>query len=768
MKKYLLSLIFAAFIAILPAAAVDLFPINDISADGNTSWGYMNEDGQQVIPFQFASADPFTEEGLAAVTNSRGEMAVIDENGRRIIGFRAAPQQIEYGDHEIAFRYETETTYFTKQGQLLCTIPGAQGFFSEEGLVAVKRGNRWGYANRENTLVLPARYRQAGNFQQGYAVVQQEGNGYAVIDTAGNAIPLPSDGTPKYMEVYGGKAVILSNGNRMSLYSLETQTPVVEYMYQEISPFENGYAMLRVNGNWGIINLNGNITLPIQYHYLSYMGEGVYAARDADGYVSAIDANGNLIYRTYVYAGGFESIEHGLSWHGTMDNGIIFFSRVGGYVSKLPNAENPKILTEDVALVTMNGKQQYVRLHDVHPLYSPEREYDMEFFKVTTASYEKYLGKRNGQEYGWSLTYPVLSGMNDRTIQSKLNGMIESFFLSGPSAEARSRKLEGSYGLMVHGRVLTVWADCTCGEGEGAFIWNDSLMLDLVTGKRYNLMDDLFQTGYEPALGELLWEGFSLEEITCPRMTYSGVAFYLNQPQGRAQRAPAVQECTLSFNQLKDIIDTEGELWQALGGSAVGVLLTYQGYDDVPEGHWAYDSIKAISEADIMQGNGSLFRPDDLITVAEVCAIMVRVFRLDTTSITPPDGAAWYYTEATAAKKAGLTNGLGEQINYTAAMTRVDAMQVIANMLVQQGEPALTNQSEIESYLSQFSDNGLVPENRRAAAALCVKTGAIVGSDGKLGTQDVFTRAQFAQILNGLFITPEQLETEEPIEESAD
>lgn len=53
------------------------------------------------------------------------------------------------------------------------------------------------------------------------------------------------------------------------------------------------------------------------------------------------------------------------------------------------------------------GKRQYIRLSDRTSLYSPEREYDMGYFRVTTTRYEKYLGMKNGVEYGWgSLTYP--------------------------------------------------------------------------------------------------------------------------------------------------------------------------------------------------------------------------------------------------------------------------------------------------------------------------------------------------------------------------
>lgn len=88
MKKYLLSIFFAVMALTFPAAAVDLFPVDAVSADGYTSWGYMAEDGTQAIPYQYASASAFTEDGLATVTSDSGSLAVIDETGRQVVPFR--------------------------------------------------------------------------------------------------------------------------------------------------------------------------------------------------------------------------------------------------------------------------------------------------------------------------------------------------------------------------------------------------------------------------------------------------------------------------------------------------------------------------------------------------------------------------------------------------------------------------------------------------------------------------------------------------------
>ena len=91
--------------------------------------------GTQVIPYQYASASAFTEDGLATVTDDNGYLAVIDETGEEIVPMRAAPASVEYENDTIAFRYENETVYFNQQGESLGTFPGAAGFFSEEGLL---------------------------------------------------------------------------------------------------------------------------------------------------------------------------------------------------------------------------------------------------------------------------------------------------------------------------------------------------------------------------------------------------------------------------------------------------------------------------------------------------------------------------------------------------------------------------------------------------------------------------------------------------------
>ena len=43
------------------------------------------------------------------------------------------------------------------------------------------------------------------------------------------------------------------------------------------------------------------------------MGDGLYAARSEDGSAAAVDANGNIAYRTLSYVGGFDELRYGLA-----------------------------------------------------------------------------------------------------------------------------------------------------------------------------------------------------------------------------------------------------------------------------------------------------------------------------------------------------------------------------------------------------------------------------------------------------------------------
>ena len=754
MKKYLLSLLFAAMVFVVPAQAAHLFPVKQ--PFNNTSlWAYMDESGSLATSFQYSNASAFNEQGLATVTDIYGFVSVINDQLETIITPQTAPISVDFGTDMIAFRYKDSSVYFNLDGTSVGTFPVTSGFFSE-GLIPAQKDGLWGYLNLNGEFEVEPIYKSAGNFEGSYAVVQlSDLNCYGILNKKDYMVCLlPENIGVKYLRIWNEDIIIASNSERFALYSLSTGEFLSDFIYQEITEFENGYAIARMNNMWGIIDTSGRQAVAFEYYDLSYMGDGLYSARGNStptGTCSIIDTSGNLVYRTDVYAGGFNNVSYGVFWHGTLSNQILFLSKNGSFLSSFENAENPEILTEKVAKITVGGKIQYVNIKTGNIIYIPEREFSFDYFKVSTATYEKYLGvDNNGNDNEWVLTYPVIYGMSNKVVQDKINSQIQSFFMEGPAMPLVDQSLTGSFGISQVGRLLIVWADCVYGTGNGSAIWNDSITIDLSDGTQYNLLTDLFNNNYTDVIRGLLPKEIPIYMFSSPRVTSNGISFFYNLSQdNKSERySPSSTEYNLPYSSLKKAIQTDSECYQALLGNGMEDINQYIDYSDVPESHWAYNAIKQVTKVELMQGDSNNFSPDKTITGVEAASVMVRLLKIDTSTILVPDGSPWYYKEVTAAKNNGILDGISEE-TLTKNITRADTMQIIMNMLSSEELEPMTDE-EITETLSSFSDYEQIPDERKAAAAICVSQKFIVGSDGLISPNDTLTRAQFAQILSNM------------------
>ena len=346
--------------------------------------------------------------------------------------------------------------------------------------------------NCRPTCAITTGFSGAGAFSDGLALVRSLSGAYLVIDTAGaTKATLDAGADPAYYTVYGGDTVVMTNGTNSALYSISKGEYLTDFLYKTISEFRNGAAMVRQINRWGLIGTNGKLLTAPTYYYLSYMGDGLYAARSEDGSASAVDANGNIAYRTMSYVGGFNELRYGLSWHGMADGSLIFFKKNGGYFASLKNAENPTLLSENVVRVTQNETTKYINLSTGRTLLAQADSFDLgSGITAKTVHYEKFMGyQSDGTEHGWDVCFPEISGLADAKVQKSINDDIRSFFLKGPSVTAEYEALEGTYGASVEGSVLVVWANCVSGRGAGSSVWNNSLAFDLNTGRQYRLTD---------------------------------------------------------------------------------------------------------------------------------------------------------------------------------------------------------------------------------------------------------------------------------------
>ena len=613
-RTLLLSLLAPAILT--AAACAASFPVPATDASGVTRWGYMADGGRKVTDFIYASAEEFGENGLAAVTNAEGRLAFVREDGKRVTNWLPMPDSIERNREWLALDYGGHIDYYNTSGKLAASIEGAEGFPGDGLVVTAVRENRrtlYGYrplepkapadgqgesedsasdgeAQRpapdaepaadaqdvsaddapeeaESIFAIEPQYLAAGAFRQGRAVVEDTRGDYAVINAEGEILKeLPTGTKPAALDIYDNQVVILEMQGKYALYSLETMQFVTSFSYDEILPFDHAAARCRVGNLWGLIGTDGVAILEPAYPYLSYMGEGVYAARGTDPGAAAISETGKVIYSTRTYVGGFQTFIHGYSWHGKLDGSVVFFNSIGTIASPIEDVENPQVLTGKVVRVSRGDVDSYIDIRSGETLYTNERRYTLDNgLCITSETYEKYLGmKEDGTEYAYHVEYPQVSGHADEVVQAKINDTLRNFFVSGPNGD-QERSLEVTYGFSVEGQVLVVWANGVNDLDSSAVIWNDSIGVDMATGERYSVYHSLFRSDAALALSRLLPTG--TPSYTYPRMDDGGVTFFRNFPAS-AERAPYSHSIRLTFEQLDGVIDTEGACYRALTACA--------------------------------------------------------------------------------------------------------------------------------------------------------------------------------------------------------
>ncbi|MDR9852287.1 S-layer homology domain-containing protein [Paenibacillus sp. VCA1] len=118
-------------------------------------------------------------------------------------------------------------------------------------------------------------------------------------------------------------------------------------------------------------------------------------------------------------------------------------------------------------------------------------------------------------------------------------------------------------------------------------------------------------------------------------------------------------------------------------------------FRDVPEGHWAADSVEQAAAAGWIQGyEGGLFKPNAPITRAEMMVMLANAAGLrkdeqsDLLAGYKDAGSVrdWAKPSVQAAIQSGLIKGDGDRLNPGATSTRAEAAMVIYRWLAMKGE----------------------------------------------------------------------------------
>lgn len=194
-------------------------------------------------------------------------------------------------------------------------------------------------------------------------------------------------------------------------------------------------------------------------------------------------------------------------------------------------------------------------------------------------------------------------------------------------------------------------------------------------------------------------------------------------------------------------------------GLAAPVFAAYETptFADVPKSHWAYTYVEQAAEKGWISGNNGYFMPDETVTYAQMCVMLVSAFFAKELGAYIGPSQPWYEPFCVAASRAGLLKNTNIAKNPTdAAMvnqpcTRQEMALIVYNALKSIGatmpssdvlETMAMNTSDIAYYLPQYISPIVTTK------AMGIISG--VDSKGNFAGRENMTRSQAAVVMVNL------------------
>lgn len=190
------------------------------------------------------------------------------------------------------------------------------------------------------------------------------------------------------------------------------------------------------------------------------------------------------------------------------------------------------------------------------------------------------------------------------------------------------------------------------------------------------------------------------------------------------------------------------------GGSAVSVSKPENEetektgkYTDVPQEHWAAESINILAEKGIVTGTGEgTFEPERTVNRAEFVTMIVRALGIELVEETTMDdvnSGDWYYQTVNSAVKAGLVSGYEGKFRPMDSITREEMAVILSNALKYKGT-ATTDAEKV----SEFTDVDSISSWAVESIKNMVKEGMLTGfEDNSFRAKELTTRAQAATVI---------------------
>ena len=227
-------------------------------------FGYVDNDGEQIIPDVYKYATVF-HNNMAWVVRNGDLPGVINRKGELKFSLREV-DWVEIYIEDMARYYTTEKKqkrygFANEKGEKVIPPIYYDATPFSEGMAAVKGlDNKWGYIDKQGTVIIPANFDEAKLFTDELAPVAV-GNKWGLINKMGVFVLEPCF---EEMRADGELFIALSN-DKWGWADVEGNW-VIPASFDNVLPFNGAdIAPVMINGKWAYVNKSGKIVIKRQF-----------------------------------------------------------------------------------------------------------------------------------------------------------------------------------------------------------------------------------------------------------------------------------------------------------------------------------------------------------------------------------------------------------------------------------------------------------------------------------------------------------------------
>lgn len=180
-----------------------------------------------------------------------------------------------------AVRVDLQWGFANVDGQIVIETQYQEVRPFAEGLAAVRKGGLWGFVNRRGNVLLDSKYEQARDFSEGLAAVRLEGGAWAYVDREARiTVHGRADWDPRSFSE--GVAAVHVTGEGVGYIDRKGEW-IIEPKFADGGPFEEGVAVVQIDGKWGYITHSGEFLIEPTFKNAYSFRDGIALVRLEDG-----------------------------------------------------------------------------------------------------------------------------------------------------------------------------------------------------------------------------------------------------------------------------------------------------------------------------------------------------------------------------------------------------------------------------------------------------------------------------------------------------